>query len=44
MFTLSIVPNPNIVPPADDHVITVIDDDGKDYCFVTDNIIIGTSI
>ena len=45
MFTLSVVHTPNIVPPDADPVITVIDDDGKDYYyFVTDHVETGTSI
>ena len=44
MFTLSVVHTPNIVPPDDDPVITVNDDDGKDYYFVTDHVETGTSI
>ena len=30
-FTLEIVDNPNIIPPDNDPVVTVIDDDSKDY-------------
>ena len=44
MFTLSVVHTPNIVPPDNDPVITVNDDDGKDYYFVTDYVETGTSI
>ena len=28
-FTVSIIPNPSILPPEDDPEVTVVDDDGK---------------
>ena len=28
-FSVSILPNPNIIPPATDPMVTVVDDDGK---------------